>query len=158
MCVNCCFNVMFEEVVDHAVDRVQQTASYFDGQKDTVKTAGKFFRPLGIVLCIVGFYSLFAPIIALLKWIPLVGWLLGGIVAIAAAIFAIIVGGTLSTLVIAIAWVFFRPLIGIPLLLIVATSVYLIFFYDWSTVAPIGDDTAATTGGTTGGDVTPAAK
>lgn len=92
-------------------------------------SAAKFFRPSGIFLCILGFYFLFAPIIALLKWIPLVGWLLGGFVAVAAAIFAFIVGGTISCLVIAIAWVFFRPLIGIPLLLAVATSCYFIFFY-----------------------------
>ena len=66
--------------------------------------------------------------------IPLVGWLLSGLVAVAAIIFAIVVGLTLSVLTIAVAWVFFRPLIGIPLLLLVGASVYLTFFFDWSKV------------------------
>jgi len=74
---------------------------------------------------------LFAPVIALLNWIPLVGWLLGGLASFAAFLFALVVGGTLSCLMIAIAWVFFRPIVGIPLLLVVGTSSYFIFFYDW---------------------------
>ena len=83
--------------------------------------------------------------------IPLVGWLLSGIVAIAAAIFAIVVGLTLSVLTIAIAWVFFRPLIGIPLLILVGISVHLIFFFDWSRVSAeeIGEDTTPITDETT---------
>ena len=85
--------------------------------------------------------------------IPLVGWLLSGLVAVAAIIFAIVVGLTLSVLTIAVAWVFFRPLIGIPLLLLVGASVYLTFFFDWSKVqGETGEDTTPTTGGTTTND------
>ena len=73
--------------------------------------------------------------------IPFVGWLLSGIVAIAAIIFAITVGLTLSVLTIAIAWVFFRPLIGIPLLILVGISIYFAFFYDWGSQAVVGEDT-----------------
>ena len=74
--------------------------------------------------------------------IPLVGWLMSWIVALAAVIFAVIVGLTLSVLTIAIAWVFFRPLIGIPLLLIVGVSVYLTWFYDWGKASTVeGEDT-----------------
>ena len=156
MCVNCLFNVMFEEVVDHTADQQVSTGSYFDGQKDAVKSAGSCFRPLGIFLEILGFYLLFTPVIKLLKWIPLVGWLLGGFASIAAALFAIVVGLTLSILVIAIAWLFFRPLIGIPLLLVVGTSIYLTFYYDWGTEGAETDASgtftpAPSTGGTTGG-------
>jgi len=93
------------------------------------------------VCTILGLYLLFSPIIELLKWIPLVGWLLGGLVSIAAFVFAFIVGGTVSCLVIAVAWVFFRPLIGIPLLLATGTGIYFIFFYDWGT-AEVAADTA----------------
>ena len=76
--------------------------------------------------------------------IPFVGWLLSWIVAIAAVIFAIVVGLTLSVLTIAVAWVFFRPLIGIPLLIVVAASTYMIFFYDWdSAEIPAGDSSAS---------------
>ena len=86
--------------------------------------------------------------------IPLVGWLLSGLVAVAAIIFAIVVGLTLSVLTIAVAWVFFRPLIGIPLLLLVGASVYLTFFFDWSKVSGevSGEDTTPITDGTTTND------
>jgi hypothetical protein len=129
--VNCCFNVMFEEVVDLATDATKTTQQYFDEQKELVKKLGSIFRPIGILGCMFGFYWLFAPVISLLKWIPLVGWLLGGLASLAAGIFAFIVGGTLACLMIAIAWVFFRPLIGVPLLAAVGTSIYFIFFYAW---------------------------
>ena len=88
-----------------------------------------------------GHYMLFAPIINLLNMIPFVGWLLSWIVAVAAVIFAVVVGLTLSVLTIAVAWVFFRPLIGIPLLIAVGASIYLVFFYDWG-----GDETTETGG------------
>ena len=67
----------------------------------------------------------------MLNWIPLVGWLLGSIVSIAAMVFAFVVGLILSTLIIAVAWVFFRPLIGIPLLIGVGVGSYFTFYYDW---------------------------
>ena len=155
MCVNCCMGALFEEVVDVARDGQLTSAHYFEEQDNVVENM-KYIRPLGIFLCIFGHYLLFSPIIKLLDMIPFVGWLLSGLVAVAAIIFAIVVGLTLSVLTIAIAWVFFRPLIGIPLLLIVAASTYLIFFYDWSAVSEeIGENTAASltpdtaSGGTT---------
>ena len=140
MCVNCMMHTMFEEVVDFARDGNTSQEAYFKEQEATIGLASKIIRPVGILLCIFGFYLLFSPVIALLDMIPFVGWLLSGIVAVAAVIFAIVVGLTLSVLTIAVAWVFFRPLIGIPLLLAVAASVYLVFFYQWG-----GESVAETT-------------
>ena len=111
--------------------------------------SAKCLRWVGILLCIFGFYGLFAPVIQLLNMIPFVGWLLSWIVAVAAVIFAVVVGLTLSVLTIAVAWVFFRPLIGIPLLLIVAASTYLIFFFDWGGEAEGENTTPTTNTGTT---------
>lgn len=102
---------------------------WFDEQKDLIATSAKIIRPLGVFLTCLGFYFLFAPIIATLSWIPLVGWLLSGIVAIAAVIFAIVVGISISLLTIAVAWVFYRPLIGIMLLALCGAGVYFIFFF-----------------------------
>lgn len=48
----------------------------------------RIIRFVGIFLTILGFYLLFAPVIAILKFIPLVGWLLASIVSIAALLFA----------------------------------------------------------------------
>ena len=64
-----------------------------------------------------------------MKWIPLVGWLLGGVVAFAAAVFALVVGVVISCLVIALAWVFYRPLYGVLLLALMGIGVYFIFFF-----------------------------
>ena len=77
-----------------------------------------------------GFYCLFAPIIVLLSWIPLVGSLLGMVFALAAGIFAFIVGGTIACLVLGTAWLVFRPLYGGVLLAMTAVGLFLIFFID----------------------------
>ena len=145
---------MFEEVVDVARDGKLVSETYFEEQKSVLGGSATAIRWGGIFLCILGHYLLFQPIIKLLGMIPLVGWLLSGLVAVAAIIFAIVVGLTLSVLTIAVAWVFFRPLIGIPLLLLVSASVYLTFFFDWSKVSgeTAGEDTTPTTDGTTTND------
>ena len=149
MCVNCLMNTLFEEVVDVARDGKLVSEQYFTEQEQSVGSAAKCIRPTGIFLCIFGHYLLFSPVIALLDMIPFIGWLLSWIVALAAIIFAVVVGLTLSVLTIAVAWVFFRPLIGIPLLLIVGASVYLTFFYDWGKASTVeGEDTTPTGDGT----------
>ena len=89
-------------------------------------------RPLGVITCIFGHYLLFHPIIKLISWIPFVGWLLSTLAAVAAFLFALIVGLTLALLTIAIAWLFYRPYIGVPLLLLVATTIYIIL--SWTPV------------------------
>ena len=134
-------NSVFEEVIDLAQDGKKTYEDYFADQDSKLGTAAKCIRPTGIILCIVGHYLLFSPVIALLGMIPFVGWLLSGVVAVAAMIFALVVGLTLSTLTIAVAWVFFRPLFGIPLLICVAASTYLIFFYDWGAGAVAAENT-----------------
>lgn len=128
--VNCCMNNAFEEVVDNFVDGIQTPEDYFNKQKETLEFANNVLRPTGVIMTILGFYLLFSPVIALLHFIPLVGALLGSFAAFAAFIFALLVGSTLSCLTIAIAWVFFRPLIGIPLLCLTAGGIYLAFFFD----------------------------
>ena len=107
-------------------------------------------RPLGIVLEIFGLYLLFSPVIALLKWIPLVGWLLGGIVAVAAFIFALVVGLVLACLVIALAWLFYRPLIGISLLLLTGGSIFMIFYLFGAEDALVTCDDSTSLDGETG--------
>jgi len=92
-----------------------------------MKTAGAIIRPCSILACIFGFYLLFSPIIALLKWIPLVGFLLGWAMQLIAAIVALFVGGTVACLVLAMAWLFFRPCIGMILLTCVGAGIAMIF-------------------------------
>ena len=130
---------MFEEVVDVARDGKLVSETYFTEQEGMLGGSATCIRWCGVLACILGHYLLFMPVINLLNMIPFVGWLLSSIVALAAIIFAIVVGLTLSITTIAVAWVFFRPLIGIPLLILVGASVYLTFFFDWSKVSKYDD-------------------
>ena len=123
-------NAAFEEVVDCVKDTKMSAEAFFDSQDEMIKTSSRIIRPLGILLTIFGLFMLFMPFIVLLKWIPLVGWLLGGIVAVAAFVFALVVGTVISCLVIAIAWVFYRPLIGVLMLTLAGIGIYFIFFFD----------------------------
>ena len=94
----------------------------------------RYIRPIGILICIVGLHLLLSPIITQLQFIPLVGYLLSWMTALAAFTFAVAVGLTIATLTIAVAWVFFKPLFGVPLLLITAQVGYIILFYDWGII------------------------
>jgi len=89
----------------------------------------RIIRFVGIFSTILGFYLLFAPVIAILKFIPLVGWLLASIVSIAALLFALVVGTVLACLTIGVSWLVYRPLIGLSLLAVVGTGIYFIFFF-----------------------------
>ena len=66
----------------------------------------------------------------MLSWIPLVGSFLSSFVAMAAFLFATVVGLTFSIATIGIAWVFYRPFMGISMLVLVSLSVYFIFYYE----------------------------
>ena len=89
-----------------------------------------FLRFAGVMLCIFGFYLLFAPVIEMLSVIPLVGMFLSQFAAFAALLFALVIGFTISFATIAVAWVFHRPFMGISMLAIVLISIYFIFYYD----------------------------
>jgi len=122
-------NKAFEEVINHFVDGIQLPEDFFNQEKENLEFANKVIRACGMLGTIFGLFLLFSPILALLRWIPLVGFLLGSVAGFAAFIFSLVVGLTLSSLTIGLAWVFFRPLIGIPLLCLTAGGIYLAFFY-----------------------------
>jgi hypothetical protein len=68
-------------------------------------------------LDILGHWLLFAPVITLLKWIPLVGYFLGSIASFAALLFAVVWVTFLHFLLTAVAWIFYRPMYGFVMLL-----------------------------------------
>ena len=113
----------FEEVIDNASDGKKAGQDVLIANDESMKTAGNIIRPCSILTCILGHYLLFAPIIAVLAWIPLVGWLLASVVKVAAFIFAFVMGGTIATLTLGIAWVFFRPCVGITLLTVTGLGI-----------------------------------
>ena len=121
-------NFVMEEVIDGATDGHKEVEKFFEDQDDKVKIMEKLVRPGGILLSVLGWYFFFAPIIALLSWIPLVGTLLGFVAKLAALIFALVVGTTFACLILGLAWLFFRPVIGVSLLSVVGVGIYFIFF------------------------------
>ena len=86
-------------------------------------------RVLGTVFCILGLYLVFSPVITVLSFVPLVGALLSTVMAYAAFIFAVLVGLTLSLAAVGLAWLFYRPVIGLTLLALVFVSVYVTINY-----------------------------
>jgi|JI10StandDraft_1071094.scaffolds.fasta_scaffold109925_1 hypothetical protein len=79
-------------------------------------------RLLGFFAMFMGFRLLFGPIAAAGGWIPI----LGGILEMGVSIVAGILAFSLSFMTIAVAWIFFRPLLGISLLVLgVGAFVYL---------------------------------
>jgi hypothetical protein len=85
------------------------------------------FRWLGWILNVFGHYLLFSPIISLMSWIPLVGFLLSGALKFAAILFSLLWATIIHFLVLAISWIVYRPYIGCLLLLVVATGLGLCF-------------------------------
>jgi len=124
-------NKLFEESVEIAKDGKHEFEDCFSEQRETVKKQGRCNRLTGVITVCIGLFFLFLPIINVIKMIPLVGALLSYIVAVAAGIFALIVGLTVALSTIAIAWLVYRPLYGVLMMTLVVIAVYLTFFFDW---------------------------
>ena len=70
---------------------------------------------------------LFSPLIAVISWIPFVGWLVANAVSLIAWIFALVFSVTFTSLTIGLAWLYYRPLYGIILLSIVGLGIGTLF-------------------------------
>lgn len=130
----CCAGVnwmmakLFEETVYKVSSDQFSPQTYFDDMKQKLKMSNGL-RCLGFLGVWLGFYLLFSPIMALFAWIPLIGGLLKSIISFAALIATFFVAVTSSLLVIAIAWIFYRPLIGVPLLLATGAGIFAMFYF-----------------------------
>ena len=93
---------------------------------DIVETENNIFkwvlRFLGVVLVTAGSAALLTPILMVVSIIPLIGDGIAGILRFIASL----IGFAFSMLVIALAWIFYRPLIGICLLAVVVGVIVLI--------------------------------
>lgn len=77
------------------------------------------FRLVSWIICVLGFYLLFSPIITLISWIPLIGTLFSYILGFAAFVIALVAGSLTFLLVFAVAWVRYRPLLGLLILTLI---------------------------------------
>jgi hypothetical protein len=85
------------------------------------------FRLLGFFILYLGIFLLFSPLIYVVRFIPLVGYLLSHGISYIVWVFAFVVAITLTALTIAMAWVYYRPIIGFSLLAVVALGCYALF-------------------------------
>lgn len=129
-CVAKCFKAVFQEVI-HEVRKGKHSVDDIISDMHTSNAAtSKMFRCIGWLFLVIGNYLLFVPLIALLKWIPLIGWLLGNILAVAVAIWAFLFGSIVFLITLAVAWIFFRPLFALALIGIIVVIIVLMFTID----------------------------
>ncbi|MCL2041072.1 MAG: TMEM43 family protein [Bacteroidales bacterium] len=77
-------------------------------------------RILGIVVVVIGLKMMFGILPAVFKVLPF----LGNIIGAGVGLVCIIGGAAWSMLVISLSWLFYRPLIGIPLLLVAVAGIW----------------------------------
>lgn len=101
----------------------QDMNGMFESAKSSNATTAWLLRGLGVVLCVTGFGMVFAPLKVLADVIPL----LGSIVGAGTGLVAGLLGSAWSLVIIAIAWIRFRPVLGFCLLGAALTLVILLF-------------------------------
>jgi hypothetical protein len=78
----------------------------------------------GFILALIGFNLVLGPLSVLADVIPLIGSIVGG----ATFVVSLFLSAGISSLVIALAWVAYRPWVGIPLLVVTLGSFVALFF------------------------------
>lgn len=99
----------------------------------------KGFRILAWAMNVWGHKLLFTPLIRIFSMIPFVGWLFANVISFAAWIFSILWGTMIHVFIMAIAWIFYRPLFGLLLLTVFAGIFFLMTYkggveYDVDTI------------------------
>jgi hypothetical protein len=89
----------------------------FDRQHASNEALTWFLRGLGWLLTVIGFNMVTGILTTLVDWIPLVREL----VSLSMLLLSVALGSSLSLVVIAIAWLRYRPLFGMAVLLVAAT-------------------------------------
>ncbi|MBR5243211.1 MAG: hypothetical protein IKW13_03160 [Thermoguttaceae bacterium] len=104
-------------------NKIETAEAMFASAKRGNATMGWILRLVGFAVMFIGFSSIFKPLEVLADIVPFLGSLVGlgtGLVS-----FALSLCGSLTT--IAIAWLYFRPLIAIPLLIAAVGSLVWLF-------------------------------
>ena len=103
---------------------VQDSAEIFQSEHDANNTLLWILRIVGIMLVIAGLKGIFGFLETLLKVVPF----LAGIMGWGVGVVCTIIGIVWSLIVIALAWLFYRPLIGIALLALAGFLVWVFAF------------------------------
>ncbi len=109
------------KTINKVMDGVHTGKEMLEDIKSQNKLLKWILRLVGAVICMFGFATILGPISTISNFVPI----LGDIVGVAVGIVSFILGLCLSLIVISIAWIRFRPVLGISLL---TTAVVLIVF------------------------------
>lgn len=93
-----------------------------ENENNTIKW---IFRAIGLVSIILGYILLINPLVTIISFIPLLGNIVGGALNFAASLIGIVH----SLIVIALAWIVVRPLLGIGLLIAAGILIFFIVKY-----------------------------
>lgn len=88
----------------------------FKDQQSKNVTKTVLTRLLGWFMMVLGWFLLFSPIYKMLSWFPLLGQFLVQLGYFLGILIALVNGTVLSILVISIAWLYYRPKIGLLML------------------------------------------
>ena len=105
--------------VNRIMDGTHSSSEMINVIKDENNFLKWILRLVGTLLIIFGFAAILKPISAITSFIPIFGSIVGGAVALV----SLLLGLALSLIIIAVAWIRFRPLLGIGLLIIVAVLI-----------------------------------
>ena len=95
----------------------------FEAAEKNNKVMTWVLRGVGFVMMFFGFNLIFKPLAVVADILPIAGTIVG----VGTGIFAFLLAAPLSLITISIAWIFYRPLIGIPLLLLAGIGLFFLF-------------------------------
>ena len=95
----------------------------FTSAQESNKMLTWILRVVGFVVMFIGFSLLFKPLSVVADVLPIAG----AIVGIGTGIVAFLLAAPLSLITIAVAWIFYRPLIGVPLLILAGVGLFFLF-------------------------------
>jgi hypothetical protein len=110
--------------VEWLVEKKSTAAEMIQAQRDAVAVMTWILRFVGFLMMFIGLMLIFKPLSVMGDVIPFIGSIIGA----ASGFVAFLIAASLSSLVIAIAWVAHRPLVGIPLLLVTVAGIGGIIF------------------------------
>lgn len=95
----------------------------FQGAHNDNSTLTWILRLVGILMAIGGLKMTFEILSMLFKWFPA----LGSIVNMGVGLICSVIGFVWSLLIISIAWLFYRPIIGISLIVVATAAIWLLW-------------------------------
>lgn len=119
--------VAFTSKAGKKVNRIVDGSHNGKDMIESIRSEDKFMkwilRFFGFIICMAGFKTILKPISAISSYVPLLGSLVGTAMGLVSFVLSL----SLSLFVIAIAWIRFRPIVGISLIaIVVALIIFLI--------------------------------